>query len=538
MIDSLDVVFPEGLVIITGQTGAGKSILLGALSLLLGSKADVSVIGSKSDNCVVEAVFKVPDFDNIVRKLLEDNDLDYDGGELTIRRVVSASGRSRSFVNDSPVNLQVLQAISSRLVDIHSQHQTLLLSDKSFQLLMLDHYADNGRLLEECSASYHRLKDLSKEYAEVSEKLSKLEGEREYIQSRWKRLEDANLREGELESLEEEQSRLANAESIKEALSGVAGLIDTTSLKEARRLLEKAARFVPSAGQLAERMESARIELNDILDEVTDINSRTELSGETLEAVEGRMSLLYDLMKRYSASSVEELISLRDSLSGSLESTGDLEDRLKELAGRQKVEKGVYESLCSRLHSSRESATGSFSEAILSSLRSLELERAVFKVGLSDVPGSATGTDEVRFLFSASRDRPMEVAKCASGGELSRLMLSLKAMMARFVNMPTLVFDEIDSGVSGSVADKMGQMICSMGKDMQVFAITHLPQVAAKGDAHYLVEKFYEGSGAVTSIRPVTGEERVMEIARMLSGSRITDAAIGNARVLLSDQGD
>lgn len=536
LIDSLDVDFPEGLVIITGQTGAGKSILLGALSLLLGSKADASVIGSGADNCVVEAVFEVPESDTFTWKLLRDNDLDDGSEELTIRRVVSSSGRSRSFVNDSPVSLQVLQGISSRLVDIHSQHQTLMLSDKSFQLLMLDHFAGNESSLSSCSSSFAHLRALERELSEVSRELSRIEEERDYIQSRWKRLDDANLKSGEIEALEEEQSVLANSESIKESFSEVEGLLDTSSLKETRKLLEKAGKYVPEALSLADRVESARIELNDILEEVSLINSRTEVSQDRLEAVEARMSLIFDLLKRYSASTVEELIAQRDSLSWSLSDSEELRSKVETITAEVQKEKSRFADICARLHASRAASKDRFADSILDSLKSLELERAVFEVELVDAPAGPSGTDAVHFLFSASGSRPVEVAKCASGGELSRLMLSLKAMMARFENMPTLIFDEIDSGVSGSVADKMGQMICSMGKDMQVFAITHLPQVAAKGSAHYLVEKSFEGNEAVTTIRPVSGEDRVMEIARMLSGSRVTDAAVGNARALLSDQ--
>ncbi len=538
LIDSLDVVFPEGLVIITGQTGAGKSILLGALSLLLGSKADSSVVGSRADNCVAEAVFAVPESDSSLKKLLEDNELDDESGEIVVRRVVSSSGRSRSFVNDSPVTLPILQEITSRLVDIHSQRQTLMLTDKSFQLLMLDHFAGNIPLLEKCSETYHSLGTLEKELSEVTGMLAKLEEERDYIQSRFKRLDEAHLRDGELEELEEEQALLANAESIKESLSGVESLIDTASLKEARKMLEKAARYVPMATSLAERLESARLELEDIMDEVSSIDSGVELSGERLEAVEERMALLYDLMKRYSASTVSELIAKRDSLSESLSGTEDLEDRKQLLSNQISVVRKEYSGICQKLHDSRAAARETFSSAVLSSLRSLELERAAFDVNLSEASAGPSGTDSATFLFSASGQGLVDVAKCASGGELSRLMLSLKAMMARFVSMPTLIFDEIDSGVSGSVADKMGQMICSMGHDMQVFAITHLPQVAAKGNAHYLVEKSFEQSGALTTIHPVEGEERVMEIARMLSGSHITEAAIRNARELLSDQGN
>ena len=535
LIDSLDVSFPEGLIIITGQTGAGKSILLGALSMLLGSKADSSVIGSRGDNCVVEAVFEIPEGDEVTWNMLRDNDLDDSSSEVVARRVVSASGRSRSFINDSPVNIQILQGVCSRLVDIHSQHQTLLLTDRSYQLSMLDHLAGNEALLGECASSYHRLKLLEREYEDVSARLSRLDEERDYIQSRLKRLEAAGLVEGELESLEEEQSMLANAESIKESLTGAENLIDTTSLKEARKLLEKAGGFLPEARELGERLESARVELNDILDEVSSINSHTEISESRLAAVEERMSFLYDLMKRYSASSISELITQRDSLSGSLADSDDLKERLESISKEIDSEKKVYGDIRANLHAARDASKKRLADSIMESLRSLELERSVFEVELEESVPGPYGSDSVRFLFSASGSNPVDVAKCASGGELSRLMLSLKALMARFVSMPTLIFDEIDSGVSGSVADKMGQMICSMGRDMQVFAITHLPQVAAKGDAHYLVEKSFSGSEAVTSIHPIEGEDRVMEIARMLSGSHVTSAAVENAKSLLSD---
>ena len=549
LIDSLDVDFPEGLIIITGQTGAGKSILLGALSLLLGSKADPSVIGEGSDNCVVEAIFGIPGSDPVLTGILEENDVDPAGGELIIRRVVSRTGRSRSFINDSPVNVQVLQSISSRLVDIHSQHQTLLLADKSFQLSMLDHFAGNEGLLADCSVSFRRLKDLESDLADVSAKLSRMDEERDYVYSRWKRLEDAGLKEGELEDLETEQKQLANAEAIKEDLCLVESLFSpsetetggqipiSAALKEAQKHLERVSRYIPQASGLAGRIESARAELDDILGEVASINSRTELSRERLETVENRMSLLYGLLKNYSRDTVSELLALRDSLSESLYDSTTLESRKEELEREVSAEKDNLKGICDRLHSSRIQAAGPFCKAVEGLVRSLELERAVFDAEIIPSQQSASGSDSVRFLFSASGSNPVEVAKCASGGELSRLMLCLKAMMARFVNMPTLIFDEIDSGVSGSAADKMGEMICSMGKDMQVFAITHLPQVAAKGDAHYLVEKEYDvlGSRASSTIRPLQGQDRVMELARMLSGSQVTAAAIENAKVLLSE---
>lgn len=546
LIDSLDVEFPEGLNIISGQTGAGKSILLGALSLLLGTKADSSVVGGDADNCVVEAVFGVPASDSVLRNILEDNDVDGDGGELIVRRVVSRSGRSRSFINDSPVSVQVLQSVSSRLVDIHSQHQTLLLSDKSFQLSMLDHYAGNSALLEKCGKSYKVFKALEKELSEVTSRLASLQAERDYIQTRYQRLVDAGLKEGEIESLEIERRQLANAEEIKSCLTGVEDLFNpsdpnsesmsvSSSLKEAQKSLEKVSRFVSEAASLAERLASCRTELEDIQEEVSRINSGTELSQERLEAVDERLSLLYELMQVFSVSSVTELIARRDELSESLLDSTALESRKEELERLISQERITLEEICSKLREARKKASAPFSKTIMESVRSLELDHAVFSVELADAPLSPDGQDSVRFLFSASGANPTDVAKCASGGEMSRLMLCLKAMMAKFVNMPTLFFDEIDTGVSGSVADKMGRMICDMGKDMQVFAITHLPQVAAKGNVHFVVEKEYAADGkATTSLRPVSGQDRVMEIARMLSGSSITPAAIENARALLA----
>lgn len=549
LIDSLDVDFPEGLVIITGQTGAGKSILLGALSLLLGSKADPSVIGEGSDNCVVEAVFGIPETDSALKAILEENDVDSPGDELIIRRVVSRSGRSRSFINDSPVNVQVLQSISSRLVDIHSQHQTLLLTDRSFQLSMLDHFAGNEGLLGECAVSYRRLKALDDELSEISSRLSRMNEERDYVYSRWKRLDDAGLQEGELEALEAEQKQLANAEAIKEDLflvenlfnpqdGGVGGQLSmSAALKEVQKHLERVSKYIPQAAELAGRIESSRAELDDVFAEVSSINSGTELSQERLEAVENRMSLIYGLLKNYSRATVADLVELRDSLSESLYDSTTLESRKEELERLAAAEREVLQGICDRLHAGRVKAAEPFSKAVEGMVRSLELERAVFATEVIQGQVSPSGSDSVRFLFSASGMNPVDVAKCASGGELSRLMLCLKAMMARFMNMPTLIFDEIDSGVSGSTADKMGGMICSMGEDMQVFAITHLPQVAAKGKAHYLVEKEYDvlGSRPTSSVRPLQGEERVMEIARMLSGSQVTAAAIENAKALLSE---
>ena len=536
LIDSLEISFPEGLIIITGQTGAGKSVLLGALGLVLGAKADVSAIWGDAPSCVVEASFFTDD--QAVREAIEQCDADWDGGNLLIRRVVNRSARSRAFVNDSPVPLPVLQQIASSLVDVHSQHQTRILSDRGFQLAMLDRYAGDGDLLEKCAESWKRLSALGSALEESRNALARLREESDYISARHEQLEKASLVDGELEALEAEEKRLANAEEIKESLQGVGALLSPRDdsagqpvdvlLKEASRLLGKVIAYVPSLEGLPERLESARIEIADIIDSVEAADDAIDVSPGRLQEVEDRLSMLYDLMKRFSCNDIASLIAKRDSLGGMISDTEGLEEKCNGLEKEIKQEKQKYESICSSLHEARSGAAPSFAAAIEDSLHSLELEKASFDVQVNVVEGSSTGMDSVLFRFSAAGEEPVDVSKCASGGEMSRIMLSLKAMMARYSNMPTLVFDEIDTGVSGSAADKMGSMICSMGKDMQVFAITHLPQVAAKGSAHYLVEK-----SGTTTIRRIDGEDRVMEIARMLSGSSITPAAIANAKSLL-----
>ena len=550
LIDSLDIGFPAGLVIITGQTGAGKSILLGALSLVMGSRADSSVIGAAWDNCVVEAEFEVNDEDGSLRQYLDENEIDFDPvdgkGQLTIRRILNSNGRSRSFVNDSPAPLKVLSMLSSRLIDIHSQHETMLLRDKQFQMSMLDHFAGDSGLLQSCRTRWERLTGLKNDLDEVNANLSRTNAEKDYNQAQFERLDSAHLKDGELEELETEQKQLANAEEIKSSLYQVENYFSPSGddaqddrisidsmLKDSSRILDKLSSYIPSVSALSERIESARLELDDVLSEVSDLESGTEISDERLQEVEERLSLLYDLLKKYSCTQVSELIELRDRLSESLADTSVLEAR------KSALEKAIGEAekdladACSDLHDARAKAVPGFSENICNSIRSLELDRAVFDVVLEPGKPGPDGSDTILFRFSSTGKSPVDVAKCASGGEMSRIMLCLKAMMARYTNMPSMIFDEIDTGVSGSVADKMGSMICSMGDYMQVFAITHLPQVAAKGDAHYIVTKEFDGDRAISSIRKISGEDRVMEVARILSGSRVTPEAIANAKSLL-----
>ena len=550
LIDSLDIGFPAGLVIITGQTGAGKSILLGALSLVMGSRADSSVIGAAGDNCVVEAEFEVNDEDGSLRQYLDENEIDFDPvdgkGQLTIRRILNSNGRSRSFVNDSPAPLKVLSMLSSRLIDIHSQHETMLLRDKQFQMSMLDHFAGDSGLLQSCRTRWERLTGLKNDLDEVNANLSRTNAEKDYNQAQFERLDSAHLKDGELEELETEQKQLANAEEIKSSLYQVENYFSPSGddvqddrmsidsmLKDSSRILDKLSSYIPSVSALSERIESARLELDDVLSEVSDLEAGTEISDERLQEVEERLSLLYDLLKKYSCTQVSELIELRDRLSESLADTSVLEARKTALEKEIQEAEKELDAACSDLHDARAKAVPCFSENICNSIRSLELDRAVFDVVLEPGKPGPDGSDTILFRFSSTGKSPVDVAKCASGGEMSRIMLCLKAMMARYTNMPSMIFDEIDTGVSGSVADKMGSMICSMGDYMQVFAITHLPQVAAKGNAHYIVTKDFDGDRAISSIHKISGEDRVMEVARILSGSRVTPEAIANAKSLL-----
>lgn len=547
LIDSLETDFPEGLVIISGQTGAGKSILLGALNLLAGGKADASMISEGAQNCIVEAVFTaVPDS---VKGMLEEAGVEWNDGELVIRRLVAASGRSRAFINDCPVPVQLLSAAATSLFDIHSQRATMDLLDPFRQMDLLDRFAGNLELRGRYSASYSRLIGLKDRSRDLSETLARLNREKDYNEAQFRQLDSAAIKEGEMEELEAEQKKLANAEDIQTGLCGILerlnpsdgeSLSADSSLKEAVKVLNRLSAYVPAAEGLSSRLESLRIELEDVLSEISDIVSTVDSSPDRLAKVDDRMSLIYSLYQKFSCSGEAELIALRDDYRNRLVNTGQIEEELAALQEEIRQEEKICDKLASALTESRLKASAPFSAKVQEMIRGLELQQAVFSVDISRTQTAGRyGRDNIVFLFSSTGRNALPVAKCASGGEMSRIMLCLKALMARFVSMPTLIFDEIDTGVSGSVADKMGSMICSMGKDMQVFAITHLPQVAAKGDAHYLVTKALQGDGrTVSSVTRLDDKDRVMEIARMLSGSSVTGAAVANAEALLNEGRD
>ena len=544
LIDSLDIHFPGGLSIITGRTGAGKSILLGALSLVLGGKAGAELIGAHGDGCVVEAEFDVRD-DSPLRAFFEENDLEWNGGHITVRRVLHASGRSRCFIDDLPVQQGVLAELSSFLVDIHSQHQTRLLTDAAWQLEALDRYAGSAALAEEVRALWKQAGTLRKSLVAVREQKARMAELQEFNQARLDRLVRAALVPGEVESLEAEQKRISHAEAIKEGLYTAESRLSPPDgggviamLKEAEKSLQHVSGYVPEAEELSGRLASSRVELDDILSTLSRLGSDVEVSPERLQQVEDRLSVLYTLMKLHNVTDVDGLIAVRDRLAGELSESESLDDREISLQADLDAAEKAYADACDRLSRTRQGAAEGFSKAVSDQLRFMELEKASFRVEVSPVQPGPSGTDTVRYLFSADGVREAEVSKAASGGELSRIMLSLKAMMARYAEMPTMIFDEIDTGVSGSAADKMGSVICSMGKDMQVLAITHLPQVAAKGDSHYLVtKKENPATGeSVTEISEIAGEDRLLELARMLSGSSLSEAAVRNAAELLKAQ--
>lgn len=541
LIDSLEISFPAGLVIITGETGAGKSILLGAISLLAGGKADASSVGPLSDTCVVEGEFDCSG-DAALESVFAGLDLPWDGGNIIIRRVVSTTGRSRCFICDEPVSKDDLSTIASRLVDIHSQHQTLKLSDPAFRLSVLDAYAGASQLKGECERLWKQLQADRRSLAETEEKLARLAMERDFNELMFKQLDDARLREGELEELEQEQKILANAEEIKLSLIKAGQLLEgeevsmSASLKEVSKTLSRIAPFVPAADSLSERIDSIKAELDDIHSEISSLEESTDVSQERLEAVEARMSLLYSLLSKHSVRTEAELIAKRDALSSALFDSDELQQRRDSLARGIDALQKELDKVSSALHSKRADAAVPFAAAITKSLQDLSLKGARFDVKLDSIPQGASGSDAVLFTFSATGSNLQDVSKCSSGGELSRIMLSVKDLMARYTAMPTLIFDEIDTGISGSVADAMGSMICRMGEDMQVFAITHLPQVAAKGSAHLLVTKEIAQGRAVSYIKQLDREDRIKEIARMLSGSVITPQAMANAESLLNSQ--
>ena len=542
LIENLEIDFPEGLIIITGETGAGKSILLGALSLLLGNKADPGALKDSSKNCIVEAVFETENT-RILSDLFTSEGLEF-SSEITLRRVITPAGKSRNFVNDEPVSLQFLKSLSEKIIDIHAQHQHLLLSDSKFQLAVLDSFAGNAQLLEEYTKIHEELLAMSSKLKSLKEKISKEEADNDYNTFQYKQLEEAKLVSGELAELEAEFKMLSNAEDIKNSLLTMTSLLTTEefsvvrNLKEIAHTAERISSNFPTVLEISRRADNCRIELKDIEEELSLLAERVNVSPERAQIAEERLSLLYNLLKKHHAESIDELIAVRDNLSLSLKNAESHREELENMTAAVKELERNRAAAAGKLHKSRVASSAPFAKVMQDSVRELEMPHAVFTVSVNEEhTWSTEGNTRVQFHFSANKNiEPRELSKVASGGELSRIMLCLKAVMAKGSGMPTMIFDEIDTGVSGKIADKMGRLIGEMAEGMQIFAITHLPQIASKGECHLLVYKETEGAnGASTAIKRINGDERIMEIARMLSGSRMTEAAVANARELLAN---
>lgn len=540
LIENLEIGFPEGLVIITGETGAGKSILIGAISLLLGSKADLSILKDKNKNCVVEAVFEIAG-DSGSKRIFDENSLDFTTS-LTLRRVVSPTGKSRSFVNDEPVSLQFLKDLSEKIIDIHAQHQQLLLSDSNFQLSVLDSFANNGARVAEYQDYFDKLNQFIARKNDLKAKIAKDETEAEYNRFQFSQLEEAKLRIGEMEEIEAEYRLLSNAEEIRGYIYNIIELLSPSgisvvqNLKEAVNISGKVSPNFKAIEPVSERLESCRIELKDIEQELSTKADSITIQPERAKVLEDRISTIYSLLKKHHTESVESLLKIKDQLNDRLLLTNSYQEELKKTEKEISDCRVKRDELSDNLHSKRVEISEIFTKEMTSAVRDLEMPHAIFEIEVKENEVyNIFGKDTVTFYFSANKNiAPRELFKVASGGELSRLMLCLKALMAAGKGMPSMIFDEIDSGVSGSIADKMGNLIDSLSKKMQIFAITHLPQIASKGKTHLLVYKEIDRNGVTkTNIREISAQERVRELARMLSGSELTSAAIANAKELL-----
>lgn len=546
LIDSVEIEFPNGLIIISGETGAGKSILLGGLSLLLGGKSDSSSLLDKERNCIVEGTFSIENQPALLKEVcavLECDNLP--DNELLVRRVITPNGRSRSFINDIPVQLSVLSQITLKLIDIHAQHATLRLNDKDYQMSVLDYYCGAERELEAYREANGMLSKKYAELKEVKERVAANERNMDYISFQLEKLQEAALKEGELEELEEEQKQLSTAEEYKNDLCASIDMLSANAdrsfvqnLKDISHLLTKHTDAHPKLAELSERFESIRIELKDLESDLQDEAERVVISPARLQDVEERLNTLYSLMKKHGVNSIEELIEERDRLQGEIEISNNATQKIEEIEAEVEVLRKKREIFAAELSAKRKSAANELGDVLQERIRRLEMQDAIFTVSLCPADDyEHNGKDKIEFLFSANKGiAPAPVQKAASGGELSRLMLCIKWLMAKYTGMPTMIFDEIDTGVSGRIADKMGALIDEMGRNMQIFSITHLPQIASKGDTHILVYKETDGGQTKSKLKILTPQERVMEIARMLSGEVLSEAAIENAKYLLKNK--
>ena len=546
LIESLDIDLAAGFSVMTGETGAGKSIILGALGLLMGQRADTGSIMPGASKCTVEGVFDIEGYG--MQALFEENELDYEPSECILRREVASNGKSRAFVNDSPVSVVILRQIALRLLDVHSQHSNLLLENPAFQLGIVDTIAGHRDLLGQYKECYARIVEAKRQLKELEENLAKRQSDEDYLRFQLEQLDEFKPQAGEDEELKELQSALSHAEDIKIVLSSIDTLLNGNdndesaigaidALRRTSQAMQQIARVYPTIESYQERVESALIELRDIADDINGLAEEVEYNPARRQEVTERLDNLFALEQKHHVSSSEELIALADDIRSQLSLLTDSEENIKALKQQIAGETELATKLAEKLSAGRTKAAKQVEKLVSESLTAMDMPAVIFKADMEKVSElQPSGMDNVTFLFSANKSmtaRPL--ADVASGGEMSRVMLALKALTSKQMHLPTIIFDEIDTGVSGKVASSMAQIMAQMssGASQQVLAITHLPQIAAKGDAHYFVYKEDQGNRTLTHIKQLDNEGRITELAHMLSGNTVTEAAKENARQLL-----
>ncbi len=540
LIDTIDITFHNGFNIITGETGAGKSIILGALSMLFGGRADTKAVRDQQRKSVIEAVFSVAGYPAL-ETYCKENDIEWDAGECILRREIHPNGRSRAFVNDTPVTLANLQAIAIQLVDLHSQHQNLLLASPPYQLRIIDSLAHNEQRLAEYNSLYNDYRTALRRYNHMRRELATNRADEEYLRFQLSQLEELKLIAGEQEELERERDLLANVTEVKEALHAIGNAFTEGNpsvmslLREidinARRLSD----MLEDATQLSERLEALRIEAQDIADTYAAYDSDIAADPSQLESVEQRLNDIYDLQRKHKVDTVEALIEIRDTLRTRLDNVTHGDDRLKELETAARKAKAAALDKAKEISAIRHQEAERFAETLKERAIPLGMKNLRCQIIVSPGEMGPTGIDNVEFLFAFNKNQPLlPVGNTASGGEISRLMLSIKSIVADKMQLPSIIFDEVDTGVSGDVANRMGEMMQQISRNIQVIAITHLPQVAAKGNSHYKVFKEDDDNSTLTRIVELTPDRRIDELAIMLSGSTVDEAARANARSLLA----
>lgn len=539
LIDTLDIDFGKGFSVITGETGAGKSIILGAIGLLLGQRADVKAIKSGTSKCVIEARFNILGYK--MHGFFEENELEYDENECILRRELSDVGKSRAFINDTPASLAMMKELGEQLIDVHSQHQNLLLNQENFQINVLDALAHDEVELSTYKSAFAIYREDLKALTTLMEEAEKNKADEDYIRFQLEQLYEAKLKEGEQEELEQEADTLTHAEEIKaglykveETLMGDEGSL-LSAVKESINTLRNLQKVYQSASELSERLESTYIELKDISHEISGAGEAIEFNPTRLEYINERLNLIYSLQQKHRVQTLDELIVLTEDYRLRLNAITSLDDRIAELTAKKEAQYKKIKELAAALTKKRIAAGKEIEKQMYSRLQPLGMPNVRFVVEItSRKEPDVNGADNIAFLFSANKNGTLQsISSVASGGEIARVMLSIKAMIAGATLLPTIIFDEIDTGVSGEIADKMASIMQEMGEVMQVISITHLPQIAAKGAAHYKVYKQDNEMSTSSNIRCLTQQERVEEIAHMLSGATLTEAAMKNAEELL-----